>query len=327
MRRNRSSSERFVDAVYRRLVLVRAAEALGVGLLMAAAAAAVLLPLASWRGLPTWPIAIFAGAGAVLIGAVRLVGRWPRRRDAVFHADSQLRFGELLITAMSPIAYGDAAFETIILSQADARCEAHDPSEIILRRMGVRSWSAVGLVLSLAVTLAIIPLGPARSAAVDANASVLSGYGADHQPTLKTSGGAIARVNDPNSDGASSDAMTNTGSPPNAGGEKGDGSGKSQGSTGGGSAGSESHSTFDHRRDQAQGREGSEVGPTAGGGQAGSTTGSGQNDAGGSTAAAEHGRPALPGAEVSGGKAQGNAVTPDRTPAEDRDLIRDFFAR
>lgn len=318
-----------MTAVYRRLLIVRAAEQLGVGLLVASAMAVILLPLATLRGMPAWPIISFAAATAVLIGLVRLIGHWPTRDQAISQADSQLRFNELLITALSQQSYGDAEFRAVIIAQANARCDAHEPSEVLLRRMGVRSWSAVGLVMSLATVLAIIPLGPARSSAVDTNSSVLTVNSID-EPKLMKSGGGVVTASDPMSQGSSNNAMSNGAPVQDAhGGTSNEGSGTSQNhtGTGGGSASSESNPTADHRHDQTSGRTGVNTGTPAGGGAAESSVSSGQFGSGGSSAGSKGEHQATPAWTGTGDHSAGGGQTPDRGPAEDRDLIRDFFAR
>jgi hypothetical protein len=323
-----SSTDRFVTAVFRRLLIVRAIEHLVAGMLIGCSAAVVLLPLAQWQNQPVGPVLIFATGVAILIAGFGFYARRPSRLQAMMLADSQLRFGELLITALSPVGHGDSDFHRAILAQANAACERHEPSEVLLRRMGVRSWSALGLVLSMTVVLASIPLRPARSSAVDVNSAVLMSD-AD-QSALHSSSGATTVVNDPNSSGASSDAMSSSvDSIPEKPSESAPGAGQSQSTAGGGggSAGSISNSTVDHRHDQSSGRTPTNDGSIAGGGAAGAGGESGATRAGGSTVGSRGDHRQLPGWSGTGDPAAGGSALQDRTPAEDRELIRDFFAR
>src|SRR5271156_6699784 len=93
-------AERFVTAVHRRMVIVGSLEQFGVGVLSASLLATLLIAVAIWQSMPTFPILIFSGLLAILIGSVLTVVRWPNRQAAAIEADRQLRLDDLLSSAV-----------------------------------------------------------------------------------------------------------------------------------------------------------------------------------------------------------------------------------
>jgi hypothetical protein len=200
---------RFIAAVHRRMLLMQLLEKTGLSLLAASILSLILMPIAIWQSTPTLPILISAGATGLLSGAVLTAYRRPTRQAVAAEADRQLRLDDLLFTAMST---GESTedFAIAMRAMADAQCARHSPSEVMFRRLGVRSWGAIGLAMSAAVTLAVIPFGASRSQAVDANASVLAD---DFSDAHLHDGATTADAEDIHSNNPISEGASNTAAP------------------------------------------------------------------------------------------------------------------
>jgi hypothetical protein len=337
-----SSTEQFVDAVHRRLLMLRILEQAGLAIVLASALAVPLLAIAISQSLATLPILLFCGAFALLVAIALVIHRWPTRLQAAIEADRQLRFDDLLVTALNPAANADPDFTAMLHRIADRQCANHSPSEILLRRFGFRIWGGIALAVSLAVVLAVIPFAPTRSQAKDANASVLTTESAPETPDgslLRSPAASV--VNDPMSEPLERDLSSlsditvkpnlQTAAEPLGGHDK----TQDRHGTGGGSASSREKIAQDAQHAGSPGRTPKRAtGDAAGGGAESSRAFSGaQSDrtAGGTTFAAR-------GSSVSDqwmGGSNRNAdthrdsqeQTPASVPAEDRDLVRDFFRR
>ena len=305
---------------------------MGRGLLAASLLAIGLVLLAVWQAMPTGPILLFCGVFGLLIGGVLAFYRKPTRLAAAIEADRQLRFDDLLVTAIYPSARADADFRAMINRMADARCSAHSPSEVLLRRFGIRRWGGIAFAMSIAVTLAVIPFEPSRSQAVDANASVLSASPTDLAASSQIDRGMIAVVNDPLSQGASSGAMTtettavNDSQTAQTNGTAGHGI---TAGAGGGKASTASKPGRDTARGETSGRSPTPNGIAGGGGAASNHQGERGDSSPGSVGTSTRSTASVPGwsgATPTASPAMGTA-TDNRIPPEDRDLVRDFFKR
>jgi hypothetical protein len=326
-----SNWERFVTAVHRRLMLLRAIEALGRGLLICSMLAIVLTMIAIWQSMPSMPIVLLCGLLALLMGCGLSIHRWPTRAMAAAEIDRQLQLDDLLTTVLLNGARQDDAFTRAVSAMADARCVQHRPSEVLLRRFGIRTWTGIGLCMCIAVTLASIPLSPSRSQAVDANALVLSAGATPAGQPIPQNRGAVVAANEPNSpsdahwqaqDSAASAANTNA-----RGADPKQGSGAA--GIGGGSSVTPAATTANRRDLHGASREPSEFGTAAGGGAA-SAKSAARGEQSGGTESATAGTPSSTPQSIGTDSAKPQNTTPAATenaPAEYRDLIRAFFQR
>jgi hypothetical protein len=145
----------FVRALYRRMLVVRALERVGLGLLAGCAVCLVLMPILIWRGEPTGALAAAAlGTGGVAGLFWGLLHR-PTRLRAATEADRQLGLSDLLGTALTLPGQPADAMEATVLALAEARCRAVSPSAIALNRLGVRSWGGIVLAGALVTGLGL----------------------------------------------------------------------------------------------------------------------------------------------------------------------------
>ena len=167
MRTASTDLDRFLRAVHRRWVVVRVAEAAGVGAAAGCGLALLVLPIVLWRGEPALPIVVAAAAVAALAGAIAGVIRRPTLASAAAEADRQLSLADLLSTAL---ATRDRAasdpWAAVVVATASARCRTLAPGAVIVNRFGGRAWGGIGLTTALALTLALMSADPNESAAL-----------------------------------------------------------------------------------------------------------------------------------------------------------------
>jgi hypothetical protein len=209
MSQHRSVAEVFVSAVHRRMVMIGTLEKFGVGVLVGSLMAALLVPLASWQALPTFPILLCSALVALLTGSVLTALRWPTRQSAAVEADRQLKLDDLLSSVVVEVEVEtnnlQDGFARAVMVMANARCAAHSPSEVIFRRFGMGSWGAIGLAMSVAIALAVVPLSETKSQAIDRNIDVLSSDSNDGPGVIPSTDPARATLQhaDPVSEGGS----------------------------------------------------------------------------------------------------------------------------
>ena len=163
-----SNHERFIRAVHRRLIVIRAAENLGICLLVGCAAALLLLPVVLWRDVSSAPLLLI---GLGLLSAMAAIAmtfwRWPQPMDAAAEADRQLNLADLLTTTVELRRANHQEWSdqlsAIVLASANLRCQQFSPSAVVLNRLGARVWGGIGLSISLVITLAVIPVRPGIS--------------------------------------------------------------------------------------------------------------------------------------------------------------------
>jgi hypothetical protein len=153
----RDQIERFIGAVHRRHVLLRILESAGVGVTVAAALGAAVVAVLLWRGEEPWTVLYFSLATGAICGAIWAVARRPPTLAAAAEADGQLRTSDLLATAwsMRDAPQGEPFVQTV-LALAAAQCARVRPSEVVLRRLGVRAWGGIVLSLGFVITLAAL---------------------------------------------------------------------------------------------------------------------------------------------------------------------------
>jgi hypothetical protein len=322
----------FVTAVHRRLIVLRIVEQLGLGFFFASLAAAALVGIAIWQSMPTMPILIFCGALGLLIGSILAIFRWPTRIAAAAEADRQLRLEDLLSTVLFSTRSSDDDFNRAVIAMADARCRSHSPSEIVLRQFGIRRWSGIALAMAFAATLAVIPLAPARSQPNDANVAVLSAntLAENDNQSLQRQQGEALPTNNPMSDTAAGNSQTDekTNDPsastalPSSGSERGNTAG-----VGGGSSTTHANTGQKLQTASAWSNPDRDQGAVAGGGNTAGNNGSPADAHSGLRNAAQS---SLNTAPISAGNSQSDMqksspVQDDQIPANDRNLVRDFF--
>jgi hypothetical protein len=156
---------RFVRAVHRRLVVLRAVESAGVGMACAAAGALLLAAALLWQGRNAMPLC----AGALAIGAAAGLAwgciRRPRLMDAAVEADRQLELADLLASAMSSLGRRDDPWHGAVVVLAEQRCQTLSASAVMLARFGGRAWGGIGLAAALLLTIGAMSALPAESRA------------------------------------------------------------------------------------------------------------------------------------------------------------------
>lgn len=157
--------QRFVNAVHRRMVVLRAAERTGLCVLGGCAVAAALAPILMSRGEATGSLILATLGAAAVAGVFWGTLSRPTRLAAATEADRQLRLADLLGTA---VALGpnrsDDPMAAAVLALADARCRAATPATVVLHRLGARGWGGIGLALAFVAGLNLLGPEPTRSA-------------------------------------------------------------------------------------------------------------------------------------------------------------------
>jgi hypothetical protein len=159
--------DRFLRAVRRRWVLVRAAEHVGACVLGGCAVALLLLPILLWRGEPALPVVSMILLIAVVAGLIAGFVRRPDLMSAAAEVDRQLDLADLLSTALATRSRSSAdPWADVVLATANARCSNLSANDVILNRFGARTWGGIGLAGALVLTLALMSANPRNSMAV-----------------------------------------------------------------------------------------------------------------------------------------------------------------
>jgi hypothetical protein len=349
---------RFLRAIYRRHVLLRAAERAGLGLLAGCAAAAVLVPLLLWRGTPAVVPALWTLGLACSIGLILGVTRRPGPLEAAMEADRQLLLADLLGTALAVRARGSAdPWEASVLGVAEARCRELSPSAVLLHRLGARAWGGISLATALVLAVALLAGSPSETRAggaaarrVHATASRAAVTESD-RPLLPAGGGTSERAvwqgpgGDAGPDRPGSTGAETTQSPDSRGPAEGDPppGGAASGDVSAGSPGSSSTERRvpsrppDSPPPRGTGAESPKRTNGVATGGAGRTTGRGGGDSGsdvaaGTAAGASTAPPGStppwhsPGFDAGAARAR-EALEAGQVPAAYRDIVRKYFER
>src|ERR1700743_3656253 len=94
--RAETGHRRFIDSVYRRLVVIRFAENLGVCLAAASAVCLFILPVLMFRDESSLPVVAVMTGIAFLAAIAVTIKRWPTKLQAASEADRQLKLADLL---------------------------------------------------------------------------------------------------------------------------------------------------------------------------------------------------------------------------------------
>jgi hypothetical protein len=159
--------ERFLRAVHRRWVIVRVAEAMGIGVLGGCALALLVLPILLWRGEPAMTVVLMTAGLAALAGTIAGIIRRPDLMSAAVEADRQLDLADLLSTALTTRQRSaDDPWAALVVATAGARCRTLAPNAVIVNRLGGRAWGGIGLATALVLTLGLMSTEPGQSVAV-----------------------------------------------------------------------------------------------------------------------------------------------------------------
>ncbi|HSV15131.1 MAG TPA: hypothetical protein VLI90_12805 [Tepidisphaeraceae bacterium] len=327
---------RFINAVHRRLVVIRAGETAGICLLVACALLAPLLMILWWNGEPAVPATLLGIISGLWLGVsiALTVRRWPSTMMAASEADRQFELADLLATAMVlDASYASGTSDLMsgeVLAVADARCRTLSPSQLVLRRLGSRTWGGVGLSLALVITLALVPTRPARLDAAE-TANDATAANALTTPTPASISSTTAPNRHPSRvDPANEDSTMMTSAEDNATGNQPTVAARSNSTHAAGSGGGESQSNRPAATPDlptVAGQHDAKASGEAAGGSSRHGSNGGDNIRSGSATAHSRATPQWHGGESGTSPNDGSLAAPDRVPGEYRDLVRDYFQR
>jgi hypothetical protein len=343
-----------IDAVRRRVFALRIAESVAIGCAVAAAAGLLLLPIVWWRGRSALSMAeALLGLGAIC-GLIRAVAARPTRLDAAAQADRQLHLHDLLGTVLLLCRGGDGDLTTpqwrqTLMAISEARCRELRASDVIINRLGLRTWGGIAVLVAGWLTLCLLCAQPPdlrASARLDSrSASNLNPSAApDAQNLIDRSGDSPGRPpgaggadqdferdhptehsterSSPDSTNSTASADSTTGATHRSGGEAGVGAGLARTAVA-------SHSDLGPDRG---GDSAAAVGPSANGAGRADPTARGIGPSGNSAASA--GEPAsarIPPWQapqwIADRDAAKAAIHSGRVPDSAADLVRDYFQR
>jgi len=168
MRSTCPNLERFIRRLHRRMVLLRAVEWGGIGALIGGVFAIILYAAAVYRGQSIGLTGSLLIATAVAAGAAWGILRRPGPIHAAIQADRQLALAELLSSAWLICTKDQSTSEVVqaVLALAEQRCARLAPADVILHRLGRRTWAGVALICTLSVTLGLMSANPVESPAL-----------------------------------------------------------------------------------------------------------------------------------------------------------------
>lgn len=131
-----------------------------------------------WQGRSAgWPAIGLPSLGAL----TGLLWAWTHRPSSIVaaeEADRQLQLADLLSTAFALIrqpGIADGEFARTVVGLADARCRTASPSQVLLARLGKRTWGAITLAIMLVGGLALLSANPLEGDPAIASADGLGG--------------------------------------------------------------------------------------------------------------------------------------------------------
>ena len=154
-----------IDAVHRRIVVLRVLESIALGCAAAAVAGLLLLPIIWWRGRsPLGMAEMLLGLGAIC-GLIRGLAARPTPLDAAAEADRQLDLHDLLGTVLLLCRGGDDDLTTpqwcaSLLAISETRCRDLRASTVIINRLGLRTWGGIGVLVGGLLTLSLLCAQP-----------------------------------------------------------------------------------------------------------------------------------------------------------------------
>lgn len=142
--------DRFITAVHRRMILLRAAERLGLCLLGGCIVLFILMPILIWRSQGTTQLALVTLGTALFAGIAWALTSRPAKLAAAMEADRQLKLHDLLGTALLlQRTTSPGEIEQTVIAQAQASCSEFSPATVVLHRLGARGWGGIGLAAAL----------------------------------------------------------------------------------------------------------------------------------------------------------------------------------
>jgi hypothetical protein len=165
-----SAAGQFISAVRRRFLLVRIAESIAAGIVVASATGLLLLPVLWYRNESALPMAVVLLAAGLCLGLIRGIARRPTRLQAAIEADHQLGLHDLLGTIASfNKSHSTDDWQLTLAAYAENRCRTLHPSAIIASRLGLRAWAGVGVLGGLLLTCALLTAKPTNATAASSN--------------------------------------------------------------------------------------------------------------------------------------------------------------
>jgi hypothetical protein len=156
----------FLVGVRRRMIFIRIAESLAIALAAASGAGVVFLLLIWGRAESAGnliPAILILGA---ICGLIWGIARRPTELEAAIEADRQLNLQDLLGTVLLiGRSKSNPQWREAVFAMAENRCEQLRPTELVIRRLGLRAWGGAGLSTALLLTLGLLTAHPASSQA------------------------------------------------------------------------------------------------------------------------------------------------------------------
>lgn len=137
------------------MVALRLLECAAIGAAVACALALMMTPLLVWRQVTPLPLVLVMLAVGTLMGLISALTDRQGMDAAAREADRQLDLHDLLSTAWSLRTAADA-WSRAVLAMADVRCTRLAPGQVVLNRLGARSWG--GIVAGVTLTLGVAAL-------------------------------------------------------------------------------------------------------------------------------------------------------------------------
>jgi hypothetical protein len=335
-----------IDAVRRRITVLRIAESIATGCAMASVAGLALVPMLWSRGQSGLTMAeallgLGCGCGLIWGFAAR-----PTRLDAAAEADRQLGMDDLLGTVLLVCRDADLTatqWRQTLLAISEARCRRLRASAVIVNRLGMRMWGGIGVLVAGMLTLGLFSAQPPdlrASARLDLNTpsyetAQSAAQAADDHPAAVTSrppGGGGADQDD-NRNFAMDQASVDSSEPSLAAGQPNGNARPGNGDRGEGlgTARTNARSRLAFGPDGSRDAVGASAGPTAAGTGQPDAAAKGTGPSGDSVSpAAPAQRPAPPWQapqwSADGAEAH-DQIRSGRVPDSAADLVRDYFQR
>jgi hypothetical protein len=159
-----------INAVRRRIILLRIAESIAVGCAAASVAGLALMPIVWWRGRSELTTAEALLALGAVCGLIWGFAARPTRLTAAAEADRQLGLDDLLGTVLllsqsPPDNLTTPQWRQTLLAFSEARCRQLRASAVIVNRLGMRTWGGIGVLVAGLLTLCLLIAQPPDSRA------------------------------------------------------------------------------------------------------------------------------------------------------------------
>lgn len=163
-------TRKFITAVWRRILIVRIAESIAISISVASAVGLALIPILWWQRQSAMPLAFALLPLGAAAGLIWGISRRPTRFQAALEADRQLNLHDLLGTIHLLANHPSDPWRESLATISDNQCRALHPSAVIVNRLGLRSWSGVGILTALLLSIGLLTTRPINtSAALVAN--------------------------------------------------------------------------------------------------------------------------------------------------------------